>query len=142
MPLGEAQQECCKGQHGEPVRHAPPAAEPTAGQGRPPSAEPPSHPQQAQQCSPSSPASTEQQQQQQPARQAGPAEPTPPSSTPRRGGGLYEALKQQQPAEVQERLELEEAYWDPQALAERRQELQRRLAGGAGRGRAWWVLRW
>lgn len=36
--------------------------------------------------------------------------------TPRRAGGLYEALKQQQPAEVREQVELDEAYWDAEGL--------------------------
>ncbi len=50
-----------------------------------------------------------------------------PGSTPRRAGGLYEALKQQQPAEVQDQVALDEVYWDEQGLQERRQELHRRL---------------
>lgn len=51
----------------------------------------------------------------------------PPRSTPRQPGGLYQALKQKQPAEVQEQLDAAEPYWDADGLQERRQELQQRL---------------
>ncbi|GAB4819673.1 hypothetical protein N2152v2_006719 [Parachlorella kessleri] len=41
--------------------------------------------------------------------------------------GLYEALKLQQPSDVQDQMALDEVFWDEKGLQERRQELQRRL---------------
>ncbi|GAB4819675.1 hypothetical protein N2152v2_006721 [Parachlorella kessleri] len=65
-----------------------------------------------------------------------PRERARPPRTPRPKAGsleasqpvdVYEALKLQQPAEVQQQIELEEMFWDARELEERRKDLQQRL---------------